>query len=75
MKGLENDNSELVIQCESQQLKIKEMVDMYDNFENKSERFIQKNKAMTDTLLSLISLHNDWNNQQYHHEDEYPTEV
>jgi len=74
MKVFEKDNAQLTIQCENQQLKIKEMVDMYENFENKSEKFIQKNKTMTDTLLSLISLHNDWNNQ-YHHEDEYPTEV
>jgi len=42
---------------------------MYENFENKSEKFIQKNRIMTDTLLSLINLHNDWNNDTKHAEE------
>jgi len=42
------------------------MVDMYDNFERKSEKFIQKNRTMTDTLLSLINLHNEWNSDTKH---------
>ena len=61
-KGLEKENGQLVERCDEQEVRIRRMVDMYENFERKSEKFIQKNRNMTDTLLSLINLNNDWSN-------------
>lgn len=52
----------MIQRCDEQENRIRNMVDMYENFESKSEKFIQKNRDMTDTLLSLINLHNDWSN-------------
>jgi hypothetical protein len=62
LKTFEKDKSQLSKQTNDKQTKITKLVDMYDNFERKSEKFIQKNKTLTDTLLSLIKLHSESSN-------------
>ena len=52
----------MIQKCDDQENRIRNMVENYENFESKSEKFIQKNRDMTDTLLSLINLNNDWSN-------------
>ena len=69
IKNFEKENSRLAERCDEQENRIKNMVEMYDNFERKSEKFIQKNRTMTDTLLSLINLHNEWNNGTHNAEE------
>ena len=66
IKALEKDNSQLIEQSNNQQSKLGDMVNMYENFERKSEKFIVKNKMMTDTLLNLINMHSDWSKESQH---------
>ena len=69
IKALEKDNSQLIEQSNNQQSKLGDMVNMYENFERKSEKFILKNKTMTDTLLDLINMHHEWNRESQHLEE------
>ena len=41
--------------------KFKQMIELYADMETKSEKFINKNKNLNDTVLNLITKHHNHN--------------
>lgn len=59
IRKLTAEKDEAYTLLEEKQNRYDRMIQLYDDVENKSEKFIQKNKSLNDLLLNLITTYHN----------------